>query len=99
VRILIVDDNLDAAQTLEQLLVLVGYTPQTAFNGATALEVADLGRSLSHHCRDRLGAGTRPRPVTRRRIRRSPDEAGRPARAPVGTESAKRRVGARGKWL
>jgi two-component system, OmpR family, response regulator len=39
-RILIVDDNADAATTLAFLLTAAGFETETAFDGETALEVA-----------------------------------------------------------
>lgn len=39
-RILIVDDNCDAAITLAQLLTTTGFRTATAFDGASALSVA-----------------------------------------------------------
>ena len=39
-RILVVDDNVDGAETLATLLSLLGHTTRTAFNGLTALEAA-----------------------------------------------------------
>ena len=40
VGVLVVEDNRDAAETLRDLLVLLGYTVEVAFDGAAALEVA-----------------------------------------------------------
>jgi CheY-like chemotaxis protein len=39
-RILIVDDNVDAAETLQMLLAIAGYDARTAYDGAAALEIA-----------------------------------------------------------
>jgi CheY-like chemotaxis protein len=39
-RILIVEDNVDAAETLQMLLALSGYDARTAYDGAAALQVA-----------------------------------------------------------
>ena len=39
-KILIVDDNADAADTLAQLLTIAGYTVETAYNGKQALATA-----------------------------------------------------------
>lgn len=39
-RVLIVDDNRDAADLLNELLTLHGYTACTAYDGVTALEAA-----------------------------------------------------------
>ena len=43
-RVLIVDDNVDAADALAILLGLVGYTTRVAYDGATALELAGVFR-------------------------------------------------------
>ena len=40
VRILIVDDNVDSADCLAMVVQLEGYTPQTAYDGPTALALA-----------------------------------------------------------
>jgi PAS domain S-box-containing protein len=40
-RILVVDDNVDGAQTLAMLLKFAGHTTTTAFTGPAALEVAE----------------------------------------------------------
>jgi CheY-like chemotaxis protein len=40
-RILIVEDNVDAADTLAELLTLLGHEVRVAHNGPTALEVAE----------------------------------------------------------
>jgi CheY-like chemotaxis protein len=40
-RVLIVDDNHDAAETLGTLLQTAGYEVQTCFDGSTALTTAD----------------------------------------------------------
>lgn len=37
-RVLVVDDNQDAAETLAQLLQVLGHVPATAHDGASALE-------------------------------------------------------------
>lgn len=42
VRILIVDDNVDAANSLAHLLKLAGYQPRVAYDGRTALEMAEI---------------------------------------------------------
>ena len=39
-RVLVVDDNQDAANSMAFLLKAAGYDVETAFDGATALEVA-----------------------------------------------------------
>lgn len=39
-RILIVEDNVDSAETLQMLLALLGYDARTAHNGAAALALA-----------------------------------------------------------
>jgi CheY-like chemotaxis protein len=39
-RILIVDDNIDAADTLAQLLEMMGHEVRTAYDGQTGVEVA-----------------------------------------------------------
>ena len=39
-RILVVDDNPDAAEMLAEALTMLGYTTRVAFNGASAVEVA-----------------------------------------------------------
>ena len=39
-RILVVDDNPDAAEMLAESLTMLGYTTRVAFNGATAVEAA-----------------------------------------------------------
>ena len=39
-RVLVVDDNVDAAETMAMLLDLSGYETRTAFGGPEALEVA-----------------------------------------------------------
>ncbi len=41
-RILIADDNRDAAETLAELLRLFGYRVEAAFNGWQALHIADV---------------------------------------------------------
>jgi signal transduction histidine kinase/CheY-like chemotaxis protein len=43
-RILIVDDNVDSAETLATLARMHGFTVQTAFDGATALAAFDVNR-------------------------------------------------------
>jgi CheY-like chemotaxis protein len=43
-RVLIVDDNRDAAQTLARLLKLSGHTTEVAFDGPNALQLASQGR-------------------------------------------------------
>jgi two-component system CheB/CheR fusion protein len=43
-RVLIVDDNVDAANSLEQLLTLAGYTTKSVHDGVSALEVAEVLR-------------------------------------------------------
>lgn len=40
-KILVVDDNLDAAELLEECLVELGYTARRANNGAEALKVVE----------------------------------------------------------
>lgn len=40
-QILIVDDNREAATSLAQSLALAGHTPAVAFDGLTALELAE----------------------------------------------------------
>lgn len=40
-QILIVDDNREAATSLAQSLALVGHTPVVAFDGITAIELAE----------------------------------------------------------
>ena len=42
VRILIVDDNVDAANALSQLLKSVGYQPHIAYDGRSAIEMAEI---------------------------------------------------------
>ena len=42
VRILIVDDNVDAADSLSHLLRTVGYQPHIAYDGRSALEMAEI---------------------------------------------------------
>jgi PAS domain S-box-containing protein len=44
IRILVVDDNVDAADSLAQLLSNVGYQTKVAYEGVTALEIAELLR-------------------------------------------------------
>ena len=44
IRVLIVDDNVDAASSLEQLLTLAGYTTKSVYDGVSALEVAEVLR-------------------------------------------------------
>jgi CheY-like chemotaxis protein len=44
VRILVVDDNVDAADSLAQLLGMTGYQTQVAYEGVSALELAELLR-------------------------------------------------------
>ena len=39
-RILVVEDNVDAAETMQMLLSISGYETKTAYDGATALELA-----------------------------------------------------------
>ena len=39
-RILVVEDNVDAAETMQMLLSISGYETRTAYNGAMALELA-----------------------------------------------------------
>lgn len=39
-RILIVEDNVDSAETMQMLLSISGYDARTAYDGASALEVA-----------------------------------------------------------
>lgn len=39
-RILVVEDNVDAAETMQMLLSISGYETRTAYDGATALELA-----------------------------------------------------------
>jgi CheY-like chemotaxis protein len=41
-RILVVDDNIDAADSLSQMLQLVGYSTKVAYEGVTAVELAEL---------------------------------------------------------
>jgi CheY-like chemotaxis protein len=43
-RVLIVDDNQDAADSLFQVLKLSGYASQVAYDGTTALEIAAIAR-------------------------------------------------------
>jgi PAS domain S-box-containing protein len=43
-RVLIVDDNQDAADSLVQVLRLAGYASQVAYDGSTALEIAAIAR-------------------------------------------------------
>jgi signal transduction histidine kinase/ActR/RegA family two-component response regulator len=43
-RILIVDDNVDSAKSLETLLVATGHEVRSAFNGERALEIAEILR-------------------------------------------------------
>jgi CheY-like chemotaxis protein/two-component sensor histidine kinase len=43
-RVLIVDDNADAADSLAQLLQVYGYTTKVAYDGASALEIAGILR-------------------------------------------------------
>jgi CheY-like chemotaxis protein len=42
IRILVVDDNVDAANTLSELLKLAGYQTRVAYDGRTAIEMAEL---------------------------------------------------------
>ena len=42
VRVLIVDDNVDAANSLSHLLRSVGYQPHIAYDGRSALEMAEI---------------------------------------------------------
>jgi CheY-like chemotaxis protein len=42
VRVLIVDDNVDAANALAQLLRGVGYQPHIAYDGRSAIEMAEI---------------------------------------------------------
>jgi PAS domain S-box-containing protein len=42
VRVLIVDDNVDAADSLSHLLRSVGYQPHIAYDGRSALEMAEI---------------------------------------------------------
>jgi CheY-like chemotaxis protein len=42
VRVLIVDDNVDAANSLSHLLRTVGYQPHIAYDGRSALEMAEI---------------------------------------------------------
>jgi CheY-like chemotaxis protein len=42
VRILIVDDNVDAADSLAQFLKLAGYQTRVAYDGRTAVEMAEI---------------------------------------------------------
>jgi len=42
VRVLIVDDNVDAANALSQLLSSVGYQPHVAYDGRSAIEMAEI---------------------------------------------------------
>jgi len=44
VRVLIVDDNVDAANALSQLLSSVGYQPHVAYDGRSAIEMAEILR-------------------------------------------------------
>lgn len=44
VRILVVDDNVDAADSLAHLLAVMGYQTKVAYEGVSALELADLYR-------------------------------------------------------
>ena len=39
-RILIVEDNVDSAETMQMLLAIAGHEARTAYDGASALEVA-----------------------------------------------------------
>ena len=39
-RILIVEDNVDSAETMQLLLALGGYDARTAYDGAAAVEIA-----------------------------------------------------------
>jgi CheY-like chemotaxis protein len=39
-RVLVVDDNRDAAETMAQLLTITGYSARTAYSGPASLEVA-----------------------------------------------------------
>lgn len=39
-RILVVEDNVDAAETMQMLLSISGYETKTAYDGAAALELA-----------------------------------------------------------
>jgi signal transduction histidine kinase/CheY-like chemotaxis protein len=40
-RILVIDDNVDAAESLVMLLEIVGYTPKAAYDGLTGLKLAE----------------------------------------------------------
>jgi PAS domain S-box-containing protein len=42
IRILVVDDNVDAANTLSELLKMAGYQTRVAYDGRTAIEMAEL---------------------------------------------------------
>jgi CheY-like chemotaxis protein/two-component sensor histidine kinase len=42
VRVLVVDDNVDAANALAQLLRSVGYQPHVAYDGRSAIEMAEI---------------------------------------------------------
>jgi PAS domain S-box-containing protein len=42
IRVLVVDDNVDAADTLAQFLTLAGYHTRVAYDGRTALEMAEI---------------------------------------------------------
>ena len=44
IRVLIVDDNVDAADALEQVLNSAGYQTKVAYEGVSALEIAELLR-------------------------------------------------------
>ena len=39
-RVLIVEDNVDSAQTMQMLLTITGYDAKTAYDGTMALEIA-----------------------------------------------------------
>ncbi len=42
IRVLIVDDNVDAADALSEFLTLAGYQTRVAYDGRTAVEMAEI---------------------------------------------------------
>lgn len=95
-RVLCVDDNRDAADTLGILLELVGFEPRVCYDGKTALEAAEAFRpdaaildlSMPGMAGDELGRLLRERPWAR--------QIPLVALTALGDEEARRRTTAAG---